>query len=174
MLQNNVYQKNIHNQKIRSVAAVFYIVAVFQMVLAYIAWSRGSVNPFLAQSAMFFAGLDVVIGIIFVALGYFASKREPWAFVIGLILYAIRAALQFFQFFSPITLVIRVYLLFRIYQGWQACVAFKQAELLNKSQRSVELTAAVKPTATVASTSSSLTSVAWTPARSVERPTTKS
>lgn len=115
----------------------------------------------LAQAAMVFVVIDVAIAIAFVVLGYFASKREPWAFVLGLFLYAIRAVLQFFQFFSPISLIIRAFLLYRMYQGLQACLQLEQAEALMKVQAAARVTTAVSPTLVPTAANS----VAWSPTR---------
>jgi hypothetical protein len=68
-----------------------------------------------------------------VVLGIYAAKRHTWAFVAGLVLYAIRTVLQFMEFFSPITLLIRAFLMFRIFQGLQACVALNQSVAATKA-----------------------------------------
>jgi hypothetical protein len=46
----------------------------------------------------------------------------------------LRAAIEFFAFFSPVALIIRAFLLFRMYQGLQACLAAKQADVLTRLQ----------------------------------------
>ena len=114
----------IQDQKIKGISLWFYIIAGFQVLAAYMAWSSGSVDASLAQAAMVLAVVDLVIGALFVVLGYFAAKRQPWAFVAGLVLYAIRALLQF----NIIALAIRVFLMFRIFQGLQACLAANRAD----------------------------------------------
>lgn len=148
------------HQKVRGVSIWFYVIAAFQMFAAYQAWSHSNGDALLAQAAMVFVVIDVAIALAFVVLGYFAGKREPWAFVVGLFLYAIRAVLQFFQFFSPISLIIRAFLLFRMYQGLQACLQLKQAEALMKVQAASRMTA-VTPQMAPATASS----VAWSPSR---------
>lgn len=131
MLQGTV------DQKIKRVAVWFYVIAAVQFIAAWSLWSRSSAfagMPALAQTAMVLAGADVFIGLSFLVLGYFAGKKQPWAFAAGLFLYALRAVIEFFAFFSPIALIIRAYLLFRMYQGLQACLAAKQAEVLTRLQ----------------------------------------
>lgn len=154
--------KGATHQKIRSVAIWFYIIAGFEMLTAYMLYNRLAESPALAQAAMVFASIDVTLGLSFVVLGYFASKKHPWAFVVGLFLYAIRAILQFFQFFSIISLVIRAFLLFRIYQGLQACLDAQRADTLAKLQRISKTT--VEPALAAPSAPAA---AAWSPARPV-------
>lgn len=130
-----------HQTRIKSISVWFYIIALFQGVTAYLAWSNGS-GGVLSAATMGFAAVDILIGVLFVVLGYFAGQKHAWAFVAGFVLYALRAVLQFFEGFSPIALAIRAFLLFRIFQGWQACVALNQAEAATKlltTQRRLEM-----------------------------------
>ena len=131
MLQGTV------DQKIKRVSIWFYIIAAVQFIAAWSLWSRSSTfaEPSLAQTAMALTVIDVGLGLSFVVLGYFAGKKHPWAFAVGLFLYALRAVFEFFAFFSPIALIIRAFLLFRMYQGLQACLAAKQAEVLTRLQK---------------------------------------
>ena len=119
--------QTIQDSKIKGIAIWFYIIAAFQVIAAFLAWSSGSVDPELAAATMVLAGLDLVIGGLFVAFGYYAAKRRPWAFVAGLVLYAIRTVLQFTLMFNPIVLLVRAFLMFRIWQGLQACLAANRA-----------------------------------------------
>ena len=131
MLQGTV------DQKIKRISIWFYIIAAVQFIAAWTLWAKSSDYagvPQLAQTAMVLAVVDVTLGLSFLVLGYFAAKKQPWAFVAGLVLYALRAVIEFFAFFSPIALIIRVFLLFRMYQGLQACLAAKQALLLTRAQ----------------------------------------
>ena len=116
--------QTIQDNKIKGVALWFYIIAAFQLVAAYMAWSSGFGDPTLAQAAMVLAAFDIAIGALFVVFGYFGAKKQPWAFVAGLILYGIRALLQF----NVVALVIRAFLMFRIFQGLQACLAANRAD----------------------------------------------
>lgn len=120
--------QTIQDSKIKSISVWFYIIAAFQLVSAYLVWSSGSGDQTLAAAAMGLAALDIVIGALFVVFGYFAGKKHAWAFVAGLVLYAIRTLLQFLQMFSPVALLIRGYLLFRIWQGLQACLAANRSD----------------------------------------------
>ena len=149
--------------KIKGISVWFYIIAAFQAFAAYTMWSSGAGDPALAQIAMAFAAVDIVIGALFVLFGYFAAKKQPWAFVAGLVLYGVRAMLEFFQFFSPISLLIRAFLMFRIFQGLQACLAINRADAAMRTmslQRRLEMPqAAPSPAAP-----------AWTPARTSPLP----
>ena len=132
MLQGTV------DQKIKRTSIWFYVIAVVQFLAAWGLWAKSSdyaAVPQLAQTAMVLAVTDVALGLAFLVLGYFAGRKHPWAFVAGLVLYALRAVIEFFAFFSPIALIIRGFLLFRMYQGLQACLAAKQALLLTRAQR---------------------------------------
>lgn len=131
MLQGTV------DQKIKRISIWFYVIAAVQFFAAWGLWAKSSAYagvPSLAQTAMVLAVADIAIGLSFLVLGYFAAKKQPWAFVVGLFLYASRAAIEFLAFFSPIALVIRAFLLFRMYQGLQACLAAKQAGVLTRLQ----------------------------------------
>ena len=70
--------QTIQDSKIKGIAIWFYIIAAFQVIAAYFAWSSGSGDPELAAAAMVLAGLDLVIGALFVAFGYYAAKRRSW------------------------------------------------------------------------------------------------
>ena len=131
MLQGTV------DQKIKRTSIWFYIIAVVQFLAAWSLWAKSSdlaAVPQFAQIAMVLAVADIALGLSFLVLGYFAGRKHPWAFVAGLVLYALRALIDFFAFFSPIALIIRGFLLFRMYQGLQACLAAKQALLLTRAQ----------------------------------------
>lgn len=165
------------DQKIRRVSIWFYVIAAFQFVFAYIAWSRGSADPALAQGAMLLSLVDIVIGLLFIVFGYFAARKEPWAFIAGLVLYVLRAAFQLVAFFNPVALVIRIYLIFRMYQGLQACLDARQARLLTRAQnrpRRLEMPhipvagAASAPAPTAASPAAA--TPAWVPARPLPQP----
>jgi uncharacterized membrane protein len=120
------YSKTIQDAKIRGVSVWFYIIAGLQLLSAFLAWQNG--NQGVAAAGATFAVADILIGAAFVVLGYFAGQKHAWAFVAGLVLYAVRIVVDFFQFFSVISLVIRLYLAFRIWQGLQACLAVNRAE----------------------------------------------
>lgn len=166
--------QTIQDNKIKGIAIWFYIIAAFQVVAAFMTWNSGSGDPDLAVAAMVLAGMDIFIGVLFVVFGYYAAKKQPWAFVAGLILYALRALLQFMQLFSPIALIIRAFLMFRIFQGLQACIAANRADqamsLLNQ-RRLVMPQASAAPIATGASgvptapVEPAVVPQAWVPAR---------
>jgi len=127
------------DSKIKGVSIWFYIISAFQVFAAFFAWSAVSGDPALAQYGIVLAAVDLIIGALFVVFGYYAGKKQAWAFVAGLILYAIRALLQF----NIIALVIRAFLMFRIFQGLQACLAANRADqalkVLNATPRRLEM-----------------------------------
>lgn len=120
------YSKTIQDAKIRGVSVWFYVIAALQLFSAYLAWQSG--NGGVAAVGAGFAVADVLIGVAFVVLGYFAGRKHVWAFAAGLALYALRIVVNFFQFFSLISLVVRLYLGYRIWQGMQACIAVNRSE----------------------------------------------
>ncbi|HET9342092.1 MAG TPA: hypothetical protein VFO25_04115 [Candidatus Eremiobacteraceae bacterium] len=123
---NAASDKTIQHAKIRGVSIWFYIIAGLQLLSAYQAYQAGS--DALAAAGATIAVVDLLIGAAFVVLGYFAGQRHPWAFVAGIVLYVIRTAVNLIQFFSPIALLIRLYLTYRIWQGLQACLAANRAD----------------------------------------------
>jgi hypothetical protein len=149
--------QTIQDSKIKGVSIWFYIIAAFQVVAAYMTWSSGAGTE-LAQTLMVLAALDIVVGALFVVLGYFAAKKQAWAFVAGLILYAIRALLQF----NVVALVIRAFLMFRIFQGLQACLEANKAEQAMKllNQRRI-----VMPQMSNDSVEAVAPAPAWVPSR---------
>jgi hypothetical protein len=156
------------NKRIKSVSIWFYIIAAFQAVAAYITWSSGSSDAGLAAATLVLTAVDVVIGVLFVVLGYYAGKKQTWAFVAGLVLYALRAAIQLFEGFSLVAILIRVYLMFRIFQGLQACVAVNQSEAATKqllSPRRLEMPQMSALSATPPPTPPAQVPQAWVPPR---------
>ncbi len=157
----------VQDAKIKSVSIWFYIIAGFQVFAAIVAWS-GVYGGDAGAVAAAFVAADLLIGVLFVVLGYFAARRHPWAFVAGLILYAIRALLQFAQVFSPVALVIRAFLMFRILQGLQACIAANNATraMAIMNQRRLVMPQVSMPEPAVPATPPA----AWTPSRPVAQP----
>ena len=64
--------------------------------------------------------LDVVAAGIFALFGVFAHKRHTWAFVVGMILYALDGVI-FFLFQEWIGLGFHVFALFCLFRGFTAC-----------------------------------------------------
>ena len=159
--------RTVQDAKIKGVSIWFYIIAGFQLVAAFVSWS-GVYGSDLAGIGAALVAADVVIGALFVVLGYYAGKRQPWAFVAGLVLYAVRAALQFLQAFSPVSLIIRAFLMFRIFQGWQACVAANNAD---KAMTVLQQRRLVMPQSSPSASQEPATPPpAWTPSRPVPQP----
>ena len=92
--------KTIQDGRVRGIVIWFYIIAAIQLYTAYTAWQAGSDG--LATAGASFAAADLLIGIAFVVLAYFASKKHPWAFVAGLVLYVLRTIVNLMEFFNPV------------------------------------------------------------------------
>jgi hypothetical protein len=150
--------QTVQDAKIKGISTWFYIIAVLQLVAAYLTWSNGAIDAGVAQAAMVLAAADVVIGALFVVLGYFAGKRHSWAFVAGLVLYGIRALLQF----NILALVLRLFLMFRIWQGLQACLAANRADRVTKLMNQRRF---VMPQASVDTVEPAAPPQAWVPSR---------
>jgi hypothetical protein len=160
--------QNSVDTKIKGVAIWFYIIAGFQLLGAYFAWNAANANPLVAQAAMALVAFDLVLSALFVVFGYFGSKKQSWAFVAGLLLYALRAIVEFFVFFSPISLAIRAFLLYRMFTGLQACLSANRADqamiLLNK--KTAQAAKSVRPFEMPQAPTQP--AVAWTPPRAAE------
>ncbi|HYK52307.1 MAG TPA: hypothetical protein VEV38_02135 [Candidatus Eremiobacteraceae bacterium] len=118
--------QTIQDARVRGIVIWFYVIAAIQLYTAYTAWQAGSDG--LAAAGATFAVADLLIGIAFVVLAYFASKKHPWAFVAGLVLYVLRTIVNLMEFFNPVLLLMRAYLTFRMWQGLQACLAANRAD----------------------------------------------
>lgn len=70
-------------------------------------------------------GLDIVVAGIFVLFGVFAHKRHLWAFITGMVLFAIDALLML-VFQDWISLAFHAFVLFCFFRGMQACRALNQ------------------------------------------------
>lgn len=115
--------KTIQDVHIKRVSVWFYIIAAFQLIYAISNWSAaGTYGAF----AVGLGVADLLIGITFVALGFFAGQKHVWAFVIGLALYILRALVLGLT--NPIFIVVRLFLAYRIWVGLQACIAANRAD----------------------------------------------
>ena len=115
--------KTIQDARIRGVSVWFYIIAAFQLIYAISNWSAASTY---GAFAIGLGVVDLLIGIVFVALGYFAGQKHVWAFVVGLVLYILRALVLGIA--SPIFIIVRLFLAYRIWVGLQACIAVNRAD----------------------------------------------
>jgi hypothetical protein len=157
--------KTIQDARARSIVIWFYVIAAIQLYTAYTAWQAGSDG--LAAAGASFAAADLLIGIAFVVLGYFASKKHPWAFVAGLVLYVLRTIVNLMEFFNPVLLLVRAYLTYRMWQGLQACLAANRADQAMAMLGSRRL---VMPTSSPAAAPSSSEATSATPAARPWRP----
>jgi len=70
---------------------------------------------------------DFIAAGIFALIGYFASKRHTWAFVLGMVLYALDALLFLLLMLYAIdiglilAIAFHAYALFKIFRSYQAC-----------------------------------------------------
>ena len=158
--------KTIQDARVRGIVIWFYLIAAIQLYSAYTAWQAGSDG--LAAAAASFAAADLLIGIAFIVLAYFASKKHPWAFVAGLVLYVLRTIVNLMEFFNPVLLLVRAYLTFRMWQGLQACLAANRADIAMAMLNQRRL---VMPTSSPATATASSESQAPQPWRAASSPT---
>ena len=69
-------------------------------------------------------GLNLVVAGIFILFGVFANKRHLWAFIVGMVLFAIDTLLMLL-FQDWISLAVHGFVLFCLFRGMQACRALK-------------------------------------------------
>lgn len=162
-LANAASAQTIQDARVRGIVIWFYVIAGLQLFSAYQSWQAGSDS--LAAVGATFAVFDLLIGVAFVVLGYFASKKHPWAFVAGLVLYVVRTVVNLMEFFNPVVLVVRLYLTFRMWQGLQACLAANRADramsMLNQRRLVMPTTS---PSTATASGEPAPTPQPWRPA----------
>ena len=72
-------------------------------------------------------GFDLIAAGLCALLGYFATKRTGWAFVVGMALYALDALL-FVVFFDILPLLFHAYVLYNLFRGYQACSALVELD----------------------------------------------
>lgn len=63
--------------------------------------------------------LDLMVAGIFVGLGLFARKQQSWAFILGMVIYALDA-LIFIPFNGWFSVLFHAYVFYRIYHGFTA------------------------------------------------------
>lgn len=64
--------------------------------------------------------LDVLAAGVFILIGYFASKHQPWAFILGMVLYLLDS-LVFLIFGEWLAVAFHAFALFGIFGGYKAC-----------------------------------------------------
>jgi hypothetical protein len=72
---------------------------------------------------------DLVAAGLFALLGYFAGKRNTWAFVVGMVLYLLDAVVCLFIGFW-LGLAFHAFALFSIYGGYRAAASLAEMERL--------------------------------------------
>jgi hypothetical protein len=143
-------QNSLHSgplsDRARSGAHWFYWIAALSLVTSIISLAGGGWGFFLSLGVTqlinaFAAGLaselgwgfkvvalvfDLIAAGLFALIGYFASKRHTWAFVVGMAVYALDALL-FVIFFHLLALAFHGFALYSMYSGYKACVALVDA-----------------------------------------------
>lgn len=71
-------------------------------------------------------GLDLAVAGIFILFGVFGHKRHLWAFIVGLVLFAIDSLLMLI-FQDWISLAFHAFVIFCLFRGMQACRGLNQS-----------------------------------------------
>lgn len=134
-------------QRMKSGAHWFYWIAALSLVTSIISLAGGSWGFFislgvtqlidgLATAVAAEAGwgfqavafvFDLIAAGLFALFGYFASKRNNWAFMIGMGLYALDG-LVFILARHWLGLVFHAYALYSMYGGYKACAALTELD----------------------------------------------
>ena len=72
-------------------------------------------------------GFDLIAAGLCVLLGYFATKRNGWAFIVGMALYALDALLVV-VFFDILPLLFHAYVLYNLFNGYKATAALAELD----------------------------------------------
>lgn len=94
------------------------------MIFDYIGQSIGGIANIVTLS------LTVLISLVFIAFGYFASKGHSWVFIFGMILYTIDGLL-FLTVMDWLAIGFHAFVLFCLYGGLQASFKMKKQQLIN-------------------------------------------
>lgn len=84
------------------------------MFLDVVASQIGGIFSYLA------IGFDVVITGLFVLFGIFANKVYKWAFITGMVLYALDGIVYFVVFKDYLSIVFHIFALYCIFKGYKA------------------------------------------------------
>ena len=125
----------------------FYTIAIFSLITSILsltgshwaflvslgvtqvvdAMARGAATKFGAGAIAVALVFDFIAAGIFALAGYFASKHHPWAFILGMVLYALDALVFLLLLIYAtdtgliIALAFHAYALFKISRGYGAC-----------------------------------------------------
>jgi hypothetical protein len=147
---NDDYGQRIHlTQKMKSGANWFYWIAGLSMITSILAVSGSGWRFFLSLGITQFidgfaaalsnevgtAGLvigivlNIFITAVFAGLGFLARKKHLWAFVVGMVLFALDALLLllFLDIFAILFHGLAIYYIFRGFQAARDLVALEQA-----------------------------------------------
>lgn len=148
MNKTNLIEGKLYAEaRIRSSANWFYWIAGLSLINTIILFTGGSLNFIfglgitqvidsfafylvdqMGNIATYIAvAIDVFIACIFVLIGRFAGRRMKWAFIVGLIFYAIDGA--FFLLWSDyLSIAFHVWAVYSIYKGIPAMKQLKEIE----------------------------------------------
>jgi hypothetical protein len=116
-------------QEVRKAAYWFYGIAAFSIVNIFLA-SKGTIfimglgmNQFIDGIVIGLTGeinyaISLVVPLIFIAIGFFASKCNRWAFVVGGVLYLLDAALYLY-FEAWLAFAFHLYILYKLWNGYK-------------------------------------------------------
>ena len=66
-------------------------------------------------------GLDLVVAGIFIGFGVFAHKRHLWAFIVGMVLFALDALVMLLLVTDWLSVAFHAFVLFCLFRGLQGC-----------------------------------------------------
>ena len=132
-LEEKVYKRIGRDSSIKSSANWFYWIAGMSLLNTIINMSNGNWNfiiglqitqlvDILAQeigSNIFFVAafiIDLLFAGVFIFIGVMANRRKKWAFIAGMVLYALDGLL-ILMFFDFISMAFHVYAIYSIYIG---------------------------------------------------------
>jgi hypothetical protein len=69
--------------------------------------------------------LDLLVMGVFILFGIFANKRRTWAFIAGMVLFALDGAI-FLLVSDWIGVAFHAFVLYCLFKGWQACREWHQ------------------------------------------------
>jgi hypothetical protein len=130
-------------RRARAGAGWFYAIAVLSVVNSVMAMSSSGTmfiaglavarQFFYLAAAMGSAGMTVAFVLsmlaagLFAVFGFFAGKRHGWSYIAGMLLYGLDALLYVFDGFW-LGFAFHVFVLFRLFRGWQATRQLAEAD----------------------------------------------
>ena len=137
------------DKSIKSGGGWFYTIAVLSIINSLITLFHGSMSfvvglgvtqffdaamrEFGTKAALIILPVNLIIAGIYFALGHFSNKRVKWAFITGMVLYALDGLLLLLvkEFLG---LAFHAYALYCIYRGFKALDSYTKLEASTRSQ----------------------------------------